>query len=350
MYGNYVDFVTNSDSLPCEFENVRTHYSTPSKYTPEGEALGNGRNKKRNAFVIEVIRSAAFDIIINNDENNGSMREWLTKNAIVPCIHFVHSCVDIAGGPGLIGHIDGYGRFAAAGHTTVCMSKNSLAGWIAQVDKSRKYLESDRPAEEYFTTFFHPGIMWEKPEISFCGSSPVMVGRINPSKRYHEALKVTDNICIYAQTPKTDLERNYAKELEKYNPVILYDWDYDKIMQHVRGTQALIICGPESFGLTAFEAHSFGNPVICLSKKPHASQEILGGDAFIQLKDHKELAEFWKTWKPNSIETRQSIIDSMWNYWNPSERHKHLQYLFGVAIHRFANRQIPETNSIERFF
>ena len=102
--------------------------------------------------------------------------------------------------------------------------------------------------------------------------------------------------------------------------------DDKEIFDYLSRSTALLTLAPESFGLTAVEANSYGVPVILFSKDQ--DHPILEGTApgrnhgsCFQVpfsKNTDVLVEFLRDFKPLPDRQREAIIEETWNFYKPS--------------------------------
>jgi len=323
--GHEVHFLTNDDSEERKTP-VKTHFVGPSKFSLNGGRMSG----KRSSIVVRKIMEINPDIVLIHDNDNSTLNIKLSK--VMPCVAFVHSCVEIVGGISVLNYLHSLYELAKNGSFVVCVSEHSRKSWECFLLKNKDYLQKNFGVEE---KYFNPGevfkhvlhnpILWEKPKPQETNNGYISIGRLIKIKNHHIGLENTEDITLYCPSPwkgSKESEQLYKKLSEKYSDKIVLDSPHSKLMQNLSQSKALLSFSTESFGMTAFEANSQGIPVILFHKDtPHAIEEAcapgleIGGLVRVSYsKDAKELREFLRGYKGLTMENRIQLIEKTWNY------------------------------------
>lgn len=276
-------------------ENFDVYFTTPnnSEELPWGTTIKSPYNskfsnthfstRKHNDFLKNVIATISPDIIINHDDYNSGINNYLSKINI-PSISFVHTNVNIVGGMPLISMINSYYDLGHSGGIVCSVSDKSNKDYLKFAKKSSKHIKNyDEHSTRIFKQFIHPVVAWNVPSFSTTTSDYyVSMGRLIRERKFHEMisifLKNKSKLVLMFPAPKNEEQRDYLQELETLkaghdNIEFVIDADHGNVMEILRTSKGNIIMVDESFGISAYEANLYGIPVILISKK--ADEHVL---------------------------------------------------------------------------
>lgn len=340
-------YLTGSDSDDVDLPRVTTiHFNVPSKSSPD---YTRSMSRSRNDELYSLIEAIKPEFILTNDETNQGVIKLLTQTSI-PSLLFIHSSIYVSGGPGMIGYLETLHNFHQAGHTICHVSDVSRLEWATQITKSRKYLSFDTRGIEMFPEYMWPAVMWDKPRPQKEEHGFVVIGRLDKFKNYKTGFAAApSDLVLFCPSPKNDKERDLLHDLMLRDDQVMFDKSHEEIMDYLAKSKGLLVLGPESFGLTAFEANCRGVPVILVTNRMrHPVAEFCYN---FTMTDKKGLVDYltYMRLHPQNFRSKEKTIDVTWDSFNYDVAYSDLSNLLDKTITKFNQNPKVSNSSLDQF-
>ena len=144
----------------------------------------------------------------------------------------------------------------------------------------------------------------------------IIACRVDPIKKLHLYEKIDFPCKIYLKYRKSTDLNNYSDNLlarlrTNKNIEIYLDEDYSLIQEAFsKAALCLVTCPTETFGITAFEASSFGVPTVVLKK---SSSDINATEEFLKPLYEPKTIEYRRGWREELSSHIKSIDNSIEN-------------------------------------